>query len=83
MTIDLDNPPPEARTYVDLYERTKRELDASLRNNERLVASRDMWQRNYDETCRRHVAHIGELAADRDALRFSGVVAPEHQERHA
>lgn len=25
--IDLDNPPPEAKLYVELYERTKKELD--------------------------------------------------------
>jgi len=25
--IDLDNPPPEARPYVELYERTKKQLE--------------------------------------------------------
>lgn len=27
-TIDLDNPPPEARLYVELYEREKKEHEA-------------------------------------------------------
>jgi hypothetical protein len=37
MTIDLDNPPDEARPYVELYERTKKDRDRLLAENQRLM----------------------------------------------
>lgn len=49
MSMDLDNPPEEARAYVELYERTAKERDGYRRENDTLRRELSHLRRLYDE----------------------------------